>query len=169
MTHPHRLGAAAGVFVALVSGAAEPRAAQQELDRIVTRVAGRPITRSDVQLARALQLVDDAASDAAAQRALENRLLALNEVARLIPSEQVGDGAVAERRAAWEQRVGGADQARRLLSSYDLSEAELVQWFRDDLRIAALLSRQFGMLGGADRDRETAEWLARLRQRADLR
>jgi hypothetical protein len=50
-----------------------------------------------------------------------------------------------------------------------MSEEDLQSWLRDDLRIRAYLRRQFGMLPEADRARATSEWIARLRQRADVR
>ena len=49
-----------------------------------------------------------------------------------------------------------------------MNDADLDRWLRDDLRIQAYLRRQFGMLGEADRRRAQDEWVARLRQRADL-
>jgi hypothetical protein len=143
--------------------------AQTELDRVVIRVGGRPITRSDIRLARALKLVDDASSDEACQRALENRLLALGEVARLLAAVNVADDAVVSRRADWERNLGGGDAARKLLTQYEMSDGELSTWLRDDLRISAYLDRQFGSLPSADRSKATTDWFARLRQRADLR
>jgi hypothetical protein len=55
-----------------------------------------------------------------------------------------------------------------LLQQAGMSPADLDSWLRDDLRIRAYLRRQFGMLGDAERAQGMAEWLARLRQRADL-
>lgn len=152
----------------LVGGAA-PAAAQVELDRIVSRVGGRTITRSDVQMARALRLVPDTSSEAVTLRALENRLLALGEASRLLPAAPVTDAAIAARRTAWEAAAGPADARRRVMADHELTDADLAAWFRDDLRIEALLDRQFGPLASAERERATAEWFARLRQRADLR
>jgi hypothetical protein len=64
--------------------------------------------------------------------------------------------------------VGGAGQVPGLLGQGGMSEGDLERWLRDDLRIRAYLRRQFGMLGDADRSRAMGDWLARLRQRADL-
>ncbi len=132
---------------------------QVEMDRIVSRVGGRIITQSDVRQARALGLVADTSSDEAAQRALEDRLLILSEMERAAPVPPPSDQAVAARRAAWTARH---DPAGRM------SDAEIDAWIRDDLRIEAFLQRQFGMLPAAERDRARTDWLARLRQRADL-
>lgn len=143
--------------------------AQVELDRIVSRVGGRTITRTDVEIARALRLVADTSSETATQRALENRLLALGEVSRLQSAPPVSDEALAARRTAWEAAAGPADVRRRLMATYELSDADLASWFRDDLRIEALLGRQFGLLESTERERVVAEWYNRLRQRADLR
>ena len=135
----------------------------------MTRVGGRAITRSDIRLARALRLVDDHGSDEACQRALENRLLALAEVSRLMATVSVTDDAVARRRSDWQRGLGGAEPAQKLLGQFEMSEGDLSGWFRDDLRISAYLDRQFGSLQGDDRAKATADWFGRLRQRADLR
>jgi hypothetical protein len=156
-------------FVGLVVGLAARPLAQTELDRVVVRVGGRAITRSEIRLARALKLVGDSSSDEACQRQLEDRLLALGEVTRLLAGVTVGDDAVAARRTQWEQGLGGGDPARKLLAQYEMSDAELSTWFRDDLRVATYLDRQFGTLPAADRAKATSDWFARLRQRADLR
>lgn len=137
-------------------------ARQVELDRIVSRVSGRIITQSDVRQARALKLVDDTSSDAATQKALENRWLILAEIARGAPLPPASAAELAARRSEW-QASAGADPG-----AAGLPEAELQTWLRDDLRIRAFLLRQFGMLPEPDRTRARAEWLTRLRQRAEL-
>ena len=135
---------------------------QIELDRIVSRVNGRIITQSDVRQARALKLVDDTSSDDAARRALENRWLILAEIARGAPLPPASAGELAARRSEW-QASGLADPG-----SAGMADPELQTWLRDDLRIRAYLARQFGMLPESDRARARAEWLTRLRQRAEL-
>jgi hypothetical protein len=115
-----------------------------------------------VRQARALRLVDDTSSDAAARRELENRWLVLAEIARAAPLPPATDADLAARRAEWQAGLGGR------AGSAAMSDAEVQGWLRDDLRIRAYLSRQFGMLPEADRGRARSEWLNRLRQRAEL-
>jgi hypothetical protein len=157
-----------GCLAGLLLGSAfvaYPRA-QVEVDRIVTRVNGRIITQSDIRQARTLKLVDDAASDEGARRSLENRLLILNELNRASPLAPASEEDIDARRAEWRNALGAnADAA---LGKTAMSESDLQGWMRDDLRIRAYMKRQFGMLPEAERARATAEWLTRLRQRADL-
>jgi hypothetical protein len=142
---------------------------QVEVDRIVARIAGRIITLSDIRQARALRLVDDPASDESTRAGLEERLLILAEIGRAAPVAPATDEAVAARRGEWVERVGGASAVPGILAAAGMTEAGLQSWFRDDLRIRAYLTRQFGALAEGERARATAEWLARLRQRADVR
>jgi len=164
MTIMRRLLGAAVVFGL---GAAMPVQAspQVELDRIVSRVNGRIITASDVRQCRQLKLVDDVSSDAAAQRALENRWLILAEMNRAAAVAPPSDADVAARRAEWVATLGGSPN----LAASGMAENELRAWLRDDLRIRAYLNRQFGTMPEADRSRATGDWLGRLRERADLR
>jgi hypothetical protein len=134
--------------------------AQVELDRIVSRVAGRIITLSDVRQARELHLVEDTSSDAATTRALENRWLILGEIGRAAPLPPASDAEMAARRAEWQAAAGDRAAA--------MPDADLQAWLRDDLRIRAYLNRQFGMLPEGERGRARGEWIGRLRQRAEL-
>jgi hypothetical protein len=155
---------------ASASAAPAPAApAQAELDHIVGRVNDRIITQSDVRQARMLRLVDDPSSDDATRVCLENRLLILGEIARSAPVAVPTSEDVAARREAWEHALGGRDRARQLSSEMGMSDGLLQAWFRDDGRVDAYLDRQFGSLPGAERSRATADWLARLRQRAGLK
>jgi hypothetical protein len=154
--------------IALLARAPLALPAQVELDRIVSRVDGRIVTQSDIRQARALKLVDETASDEATQRALETRLLILHELDRAAPLPPSSPADLEARRAEWSSSVGGAGQVPGLLGQGGMSEGDLERWLRDDLRIRAYLRRQFGMLGDADRSRAMGDWLARLRQRADL-
>jgi hypothetical protein len=148
-------GAMQGPSFALVAGPA-----QVELDRIVSRVAGRIITLSDVRQARELRLVEDTSSDAATTRALENRWLILAEIGRAAPLPPASDAEMAARRAEWQAAAGDRAAA--------MPDADLQAWLRDDLRIRAYLNRQFGMLPEGERGRARGEWIGRLRQRAEL-
>jgi hypothetical protein len=157
-----------GLFVALSGAFLTASGAQVELDRIVSRVQGRIVTQSDVRQARVLKLVDETSSDAATLRGLETRLLVLHELSRAAPLPSPGAPEVDARRAEWVATIGGEGQVPGLLQQAGMSPADLDSWLRDDLRIRAYLRRQFGMLGDAERAQGMAEWLARLRQRADL-
>jgi hypothetical protein len=149
----------------VVAGA---RASQVELDRVVSRVNSRIITESDVRQARLLHLVAETSSDAVILRQLENRLLMLGDIARSSSPPIVSDGQVAAHRSDWESTVGGSERAGALLGQVALGEAGLTTWLRYDLRIRAHVERLFGALPEADRSRAEVEWMARLRQRADL-
>ena len=143
-------------------------AAQVELDRILSRVNGKIVTRSDVRQAQLLKLVSDLGSEEATQRALENRLLLLGEVARVSSLPPATDAELAAHRREWDARVGGTANVSRLLSQAAMSEADLQNWLRDDLRLQAYLTRQFGAIPEPDRGRAVAENISRLRQRAGL-
>ena len=158
------------VATALVTGvAAGAVQAQVELDRILARVGARVITKSDVQQAQQLRLVDDVSSEAAVQRCLEERWLVLEEVRRGAPLSPGSENDLAARRADWERRVGGKAAATALLEKASMSEAALLAWLRDDLRVEAYLARQFATVPAADRPKASADWLDRLRQRSKAR
>jgi hypothetical protein len=142
---------------------------QAELDRIVARVNNRIITRSDVRQARMLQLVDDTSSDDSTRRALENRILVLNDLSRSAGLPPTTGDELAARHRQWEARVGGRGRGTELLGEAGMTEKGLDAWLSDDLRIQAYLQRQFGALPEADRSRAAEDWIARLRQRAGLR
>ena len=143
--------------------------AQAELDRIVARVNNRIITQSDVRQARVLQLVDDTSSDESTRRALENRLLILNDLSRSSGLPPTTGDELAARHQQWEARVGGRSRGTQLLGEAGMTDKGLEAWLSDDLRIRAYLLRRFGTLPEADRSRAAEDWMARLRQRAGLR
>jgi hypothetical protein len=143
--------------------------AQTELDRVVARVNNRIITRSDVRQARLLQLVEHTATDDAARRDLENRMLILGDAARSAPLAPITASDLADRRRQWEARIGGSAKAGRLLTEAGMNDAGLMSWLGDDLRVQAYLQRQFGSLPDAERPRAIEEWITRLRLRAGLR
>jgi len=91
--------------------------AQVELDRILSRVNGKIVTHSDVRQAQQLKLVDEVGSEAATQRALENRLLLLGELSRTSSALPPATSAELDaRRREWEATLGGAAQADSSLS-----------------------------------------------------
>lgn len=157
----------------LLAAAAAPvfarERAQAELDRIVARVHNRIITQSDVRQARMLRLVRDTGSDDAVRRELENRILVLSDAARSAPSGSLTAADLVARRREWEARVGGSAQAKKLLAEAGMSEAALMRWLEDDLRIEAYLGRQFGTVPSSERGRAESDWINRLRLRAGLR
>lgn len=169
MSTPSRFVFVTALAAAAASVSAAPArpAGQVQLDRIVSRVNGRVITESDVRQARALRLVDDVSSDAAAQHAVEDRFLILGELNRAAPIAPPSDAEIAAHRTAWATTLGPDVPA--LMARHGMSENDLQAWLRDDLRIRSYLKRQFGMLPEGDRARATDDWVSRLRQRADLK
>lgn len=159
------------VWMALVMPAADlpPAARGQQpviIDRIVSVVGGSIIRLSDVRQARMLKLLPAAGdSDAAIQRALENRYLELAEVARFPPAEPTAAD-VAARRRRWETSVGASDVAD-LLARAGMSSATLDGWLRDDIRIERYLDRRFASV--PNRQRAIDAWIASLRRRAGLK
>jgi hypothetical protein len=156
------------MVVCTVGVAAAGTSAQVEMDRILSRVNGKIVTRSDVRQAQLLKLVSEIGSEDATRRALENRLLLLGELARVASLPPATDAELAAHSRAWEARVGGGANKSRLLSQAAMTESDLQNWLRDDLRIQAYLKRQFGAIPEADRGRAIDESLGRLRQRAGL-
>ena len=156
------------MFVCGVLASSAGLAAQVELDRILSRVNGKIITRSDVRQAQVLKLVDEVGSEASTQRALENRLLLLGELSRVTSLPPATAGELEARRREWEASLGGGANAARQLSQTGMSAPELENWLRDDLRIQAYLRRQFGAIPDQDRSRAVADTLSRLRMRAGL-
>jgi hypothetical protein len=157
------------MFVGVVLATTGGLSAQVELDRILSRVNGKIVTRSDVRQAQLLKLVDEVGSEASTQRALENRLLLLGELSRASSALPPATSAELDaRRHEWEASLGGAANVTRLLAQTGMSAADLDTWLRDDLRIQAYLRRQYGTIPEPDRTRAINDGLARLRQRAGL-
>jgi len=158
-------------FALLVwSAAAGHVAAQAELDRVVSRVNNSVITLSDIREAMLMKLVEDSTSEDSTRRGLENRMLILAEISRVLPAlPPASDGDLAARRAQWESGVGGRARVPDLLGRTSLKENGLEAWLRDDVRIQMHLNRQFGSVPDGDRAKATSDWIARLRQRAGLK
>jgi hypothetical protein len=136
------------------------------IDRIVSTVNGNIIRLSDIRQARMLKLVNTPdGSDAAIQRALEDRYLELAEVVRFPPPEPLAAD-VAARRRQWEASVGTSD-IPALLTRAGMSSATLDGWLRDDIRIERYLDRRFAST--PDRKEAINAWLAGLRRRAGLK
>ena len=105
----------------------------------------------------------------ATRRALENRILILDDLSRSSGLPPTTGDELAARHQQWEARVGGRGRGAELLGEAGMTEKGLDAWLSDDLRIRAYLQRQFGTLPEADRSRAADDWIARLRQRAGLR
>jgi hypothetical protein len=138
------------------------------LDRVLATVEGRVITLSDVRTAQRFGFVTTAASADPTSATLDrliDRLVILAEVERYAPPEPEPD---AVRRAVAEihARVGSEEAVAAALRVAGLDEAALVQWARNDLRIAQYLQERFA--GAAEPSDEDVESYVR-RHEADLR
>lgn len=150
---------------ALMSVCAGLLHAQQLLDRILARVGTQPITQTDVALARGLGLVDAIPgedADASAVRQLVERVLMLQEVARLQVREPTPEAIELELARLRARTVGSFD---RLLATTGYDLAAVRELARESLRIEAYLQQRFGP-SATPRDADVRAWLADLRSRA---
>jgi hypothetical protein len=154
------------IVITLMLLAVRTASAQAEIDRLLVKVNGAVLMSSDIRQARALKLVADISSDAAVERALENRLLMVAEVNRL-STPPAADDQVADRRRQWQSSVGG--EADALLQRHGMSAGALDAWFRDDLRVDSYVKQTFGDQSDPAKARAAAAWVDRLRARAGLR
>jgi hypothetical protein len=160
------IGAATAMAIAL--GATGVGAQQIQLDRTLQRVYDQAIMTSDVREARLLRLVPDTSSDDTVQRALENRLLILHEMARSQPVDP-GRDAVAARRRTWTSAWPAGTDVAAIMTKCGTTEQALDSWFRTDLELESFLTGRFGQPGDPARDQKIADWIADLRKRANLR
>ena len=157
------------VVLVIIALASASLAAQKpiEIDRTVQRVHGTAIMSSDIRQVRLLRLVDPApGTDDAAQTALENRLLILNEATRGAIAEPRPEQ-IAARRQAWTSSWPPGTDLQALLQRAGMNDRALDGWFRDDLRIEAYLDQRFSQ-PDPKRDERIAAWLRDLRSRANL-
>jgi hypothetical protein len=125
------------------SPAAQPRPGESLIDRTLAIVGGAAITRSDVDLALSLGLIDPPSSPADRPVArLIDRWLMLQEVARFAPPEP-DPAAVEARLAAVRRHAGSAEALAAVLARAGVSIGRIQNWIRDDLRIAAYLDQRF--------------------------
>jgi hypothetical protein len=152
----------------MVAAAAAGRAQQPiEIDRTLRRVYDTAIMASDVREARLLKLVPEAgAGDEAVQRALENRLLILHEMARAQPIDP-GRDLVADRRQRWTSSWPAGTDLPALMTKCGTTQEALDGWFRTDLQITRFLTERFPQ-NDAARDAKINDWIADLRKRANL-
>lgn len=126
--------------------------AQQLLDRVLVRVDGEAITKTDVDAATGLGLVDVKPGENAEQSALQqlvDRQLLLMEITRFPPPEPAPAAVDAE--AARLKKYAGAPLAQ-LERSTGLSDERIRNIARDSLRIRAYLEQRFGTSGQVSDD-----------------
>jgi hypothetical protein len=137
-------------FVAALLGPRASSAQSAELiERTVAIVGGHVITLSDARAATALGLIDigkPADPVDVATTSLVERELVLREVQRYAPPEP-SESAIAARVETLRQRFPDAGAFTRTLEAFGFSEARIVSWIRDDLRIQAYLAQRFAAAG----------------------
>jgi len=153
-----------------VCGPVRVAGAAELLDRVMAVANGEVILLSDVRAAQRLSLLDSAgpqASDAAAVAALIERALVLDEVNRYAPPDPQPDAV----RAAVEdvrRRFASAGAFAATLAEVGVTEAQLAERVRQDLRIRAYLTQRFNTDTPANSTTAIADWVAGLRRRASI-
>jgi len=156
------------VAAILVCAVPALRAQQVELDRTLERVYGSVVMASDVRQVRLLKLVDAGAdTDAAAQAAIENRLLIMRELSRGTVPEPAAER-IAEKREAWRKTWPASTDVSALLARAGMSAQALDGWFRDELKIEAFLAIRYPLTADTRRAERIAAWVNDLRRRANL-
>jgi hypothetical protein len=186
-----RRGLVAGVFVIAILGFHARPVSAEIIDRILATVAGQIITKSDVEAARALGLIQPTAAesqspDDAALQALIDRVLMLNEVRRVVPREPT-EAAITARIAEIRSRFASQAALQQALAASGIDEAVLRIYAEDDLSLASYLDERFSaaaqptdqevlQAGQDNRAKLAAErrrtlvnaWIAELRRRSDI-
>ena len=160
------IAAAIALVCALLLPAA-PGRGDELIDRVLASVEGRVITLSDVRTAMRFGLVSThSAADAVAATldGLIDRLVILAEVERYAPPEPDPE-AIRKAVAGMRARVGSDEDVAAALRVAGLDEAALVQWARNELRVAQYLQDRFA--GSADPSEEDVESYVR-RHEAEL-
>jgi hypothetical protein len=153
-----------------VCGPVRVAGAAELLDRVMAVANGEVILLSDVRAAQRLSLIDSAgpqANDAAAVAALIERALVLDEVNRYAPPDPQPDAV----RAAVEdvrRRFASAGAFAATLAEVGVTEAQLAERVRQDLRIRAYLTQRFNTDTPANSTTAIADWVAGLRRRASI-
>ena len=148
----------------------DPRSSSVDtIDRIMAVVAGQPVTLSDVNAARAFELVASPPPGgdplaATLERVIE-RALILTDVERYQPPEPAPD-AVEAQVAAIRGRMGAEYQ--RQLKATGLTEDVLRREVRDNIRIQIYMNDRFSGAEPAARAQLVTDWIAGLRRRADV-
>lgn len=158
------------VLLAVLCLLAAQAQASEVLDRVLAVAAGDVILLSDVRAARHLGLVPDGGAadpDRAVLTGLIDRALMLDEVDRYATSE-VSEADVERALSEVRTRVGSASALTTVLERIGLSERQLRETLRQNLRIRAYLAQRFS---GDTPERIQAaigEWVLGLRRRADI-
>jgi len=166
-------------------------ASAEIIDRILAVVSGQIITKTDVEAARTLGLIEARAgesqsSDEAALQALIDRVLMLSEVRRVVPREPT-EADITARVEAIRQRFPSPAALQQALAATGISEPVIRIFAEDDLSLAAYLDERFSAAAQptdqevlqageanrrklADERRRTliSAWVAELRRRADI-
>jgi hypothetical protein len=184
---PSGLSTALACVALLVAPCAETRA--EIIDRVLAILPGQIITKSDVEAALELGLVEAPSGSeplAGGLAAVIDRVLMLNEVRRVQPPEPPSS-TIDARIARIRQRFSSPDEMLRALAASGIDEAVLRIYAADDLRLATYLDERFSAASqpteaevrqaGEDSRQRLAEqrrriligaWIAELRRRADV-
>jgi hypothetical protein len=150
------------------------------IDRVLAVVSGQIITKSDVEAATALGLIDEGL------QSLIDRILMLNEVRRVAPAEP-STGDIDRRVAEIRSRFASASALEQALAASGINDAVLRIYAEDDLSLAGYIDERFSaasqptdeevrQAGEASRAKLAAErrqtliaaWVGELRRRADI-
>jgi hypothetical protein len=157
--------------VAIAALLATGVARAETIDRVLAAVGGQLIMLSDVTAARDLGLVsDDTAADPIgdALAKLISRELVLVEVNRYVPPEPADD-AIDREVAAVRARFPSGEAFDAVLARSGITEAHVREAVRENLRIRAYIAQRFtGAESEVRRLMLIDEWIAGLRQRADI-
>lgn len=159
------------------------------IDRVLAILPGQIITKSDVEAALDLGLIEiPAGSDRLTEglSTLIDRVLMLNEVRRVQPPEPSAE-ALEARMARIRQRFGTHAEMLRALAASGIDESILRIYAADDLRLTTYLDERFSAasqpteqevrqageplrqkLATERRQTLVAAWIAELRRRADV-
>jgi hypothetical protein len=157
-----------GVFLASVLFSA--RVSGELIDRVVAVVSGDLILMSDVRAATTLGLVETTgAADPmrAALTRLIDRALVLDEVNRYLPPEPDPVAVDNELRLVRE-RFATPQAFVAAMTGVGVSEAELREIIRQNLRIRAYVDQRFAADTPERAQAAIADWVAGLRRRAEI-
>jgi hypothetical protein len=138
--------------------------AQQQLDRVVARVATVAITQTDVDAAVVFGIVEPKVADGREPvKQMIDRRLILDEVNRFPPPEPTEDAINGQ---LAKMKVAAGDQAAAVMKRTGVDEKRLSEFARETLRIQAYLSQRFG--SGPRAEQQRTQWLDDLRARGDV-
>ena len=163
-----------GVISLLTVAVHRPAAVQGQtemLDRIRAIVDGHVIMQSDIQASIDLQLVATPTGpeqDAAVLTHLIERRLILDRVDRFAVAEPTPD-AVDRRLEDVRRRLAGDAEFTATLNRVGFTLDDLRQLMADDIRRDRYLADRFAVVGDARRAQATADWVADLVRRAQVR